>query len=84
MAVIDSTHVEIPDHTQNANGVKDAILTRLWYDGIITEEQFDFYSENWQVIIIRKSWFPKWMKKFSPGGADGYIYKFVQFEDKEQ
>lgn len=72
--------IEIKEYHSNANMVKDLILERLTIDKLITDDQAVEYAEKWQVIIFKKNWFQRWTNKFSKGG-DGYIYKYVRFED---
>jgi len=56
MSENDLTLEELESYTLNVNKVKDLILERLPKDGLISNEQLDFYSENWQVIIAKLSW----------------------------
>ena len=82
MAQIDGMLLEIENYTNNANKVKEAVLERLLSDKVITEGQLRYYSENWQIIIIKQSWFKKWMSAFAKKetGAE-YQFKYVKFED---
>lgn len=79
MAQIDSMLVSLEEYTLNANQVKDLVLERLEKDGLITDEQANFYAENWQVIIIKSNWFERWGEKFGIK-KDSYKFKFVNFE----
>lgn len=81
MATIDDTLLEIEQHTQNANSVKEIVLSRLEEDGVITPEQASLYADKWQVIIIKKNWFQRWMKKFGKPNGGSYQFKYVKFED---
>ena len=83
MAQIDSMLLEIESYTENANGVKDAVLARLQADKIITDEQAKEYAEKWQIIIIKKGWFKRWMNAFDKdkGESANYQFKYVRFED---
>lgn len=81
MAQIDGMLLEIDSYTKNANLVKDAILSRLINDNIITEDQGIEYSEKWQVIIIKKNWFTRWRDKYLKSDDEGYLFKYVRFED---
>ena len=83
MADIDSTLMQLPNLTDNGNKVKDTVLSRLVTDKIITENQFKEYTEKWQVIVIKKSWFSRWFKVFGKESkdADAYQFKYVRFED---
>ena len=82
MAEIDSILVNLEDETKDANTVKDIVLCRLLASKVITDEQAKEYSEKWQIIIIKRSWFEKWRLIFSSEkDKNGYIYKYVRFED---
>jgi hypothetical protein len=78
---IDNITLELGNYTQNANFVKEIVLQRLLTDNVINEEQAQQYSEKWNVIVIKKGWFKRWMDKFSSADSDEYFYKFVKFED---
>jgi len=78
--MVDNYLLEIEGHVINYNKVKDVVLSRLRLDEIITEKQLEEYLDNWQVIIVRKTWFKKWAEKFVNGKGD-YIIKYVKFED---
>lgn len=39
------------------------------------------YHTKWQVIIVKRSWYQSWFRKFFKGKEDYYQYKFVRFED---
>ncbi len=78
---MDSNLITLEADTQNANTVKEIVLSRLLSDKAITEEQARIYSENWQVLVIKKGWFTRWLEAFKRGKADEYQYKFVKFED---
>ena len=75
---IDSTLSNIEELTQNANSVKELVLTTLLNNKIITEEIAKEYFENYQVIIIKHSWFKQWMDMFKKD-ANAYSYKYVKF-----
>jgi len=79
MATIDGVLMEIDSYTENANSTKELVLSQLVRDGIITQEQFNTYSEKWQVIIVKNSWFKKWVEKFSKE-KNSYSIKYVKFE----
>lgn len=81
MAQIDSMLLEIENNTNNANAVKEMVLSRLLTDKIITEAQATEYAEKWQVIVFKKNWFERWMNSFSIENGDRYQFKFVKFED---
>jgi len=77
---IDSELLQIDVTTENANSVKEIVLSRLATDNIITVEQAQEYASKWNVIIIKPSWFKRWKDRFN---VDNNIYKFkyVRFED---
>ncbi len=79
MAHIDNGLLELPGDTKNANIVKEVVLDQLLRDNLITKEQFLEYTENWQVIVIKRSWFKKWWDKYASGTADNYVYNIVKF-----
>jgi len=81
MGTIDGVLVEIEQMTKNANQCKDITIDRLLKDGHITSDIAYEYTEKWQIIIIKKSWFQRWMEKFSNDKPNSYIYKLVKFED---
>jgi len=81
MGTIDSVLVEIDSMTKNANLCKEMIIDKLFKDGIINQEIASEYMEKYQIIIVKKSWFKKWMDKFAKNEDDTYIYKLVKFED---
>ncbi len=72
---------DIEQHTKNANSVKQSVLNRLYMDGVITEQQAMHYGENWQVVVVKKSWYTTWLEKFAKKDNDNYIYKYLKFED---
>ena len=74
-------NITLEHYTENANFVKEIVLKRLLIDNVINEEQAQQYAEKWNVIVIKKGWFKRWMDKFSSGDSDKYFYKFVKFED---
>jgi len=81
MGTIDGVLVEIDSMTKNANLCKEMIIDKLFKDGIINQEIASEYTEKYQIIIVKKSWFKKWLDKFSDNKEDSYVYKLVKFED---
>ena len=77
---IDSLIMEMEGNLKNFNAVKSIVLSRLLTDKVITEEQAIEYSEKWNVIMVKPSWFEQWKKKFNKDN-DNYIFKYVKFED---
>ncbi len=76
---VDSVLLTLPQETRDANSIKDMVLQQLLTDGVINQEQSELYSERWQVILIKASWFQKWWQKFRAGRDDTYYYKYVKF-----
>lgn len=77
---MDAMLLDMEDNLNNFNNVRDIVLKQLVKDGIITDEQMTNYSEKWNVIIVKPSWFKRWKSKFS-GDNNDYIIKYVRFED---
>ena len=84
MATIDNVLLNIKGDTQDYNSVKTAVLNRMVLDGKITEEEHEYYNTAWNIIIIKRSWFEKWWNKFAKGESDGYIIKYINFEDYDK
>lgn len=80
MGKIDSFLVDMKSHVKNANIGKDIIIERLLKDGIIDQEVANDYMEKYQIVIVKKTWFKKWMDKFSDNKEDFYVYKLIKFE----
>lgn len=80
MSQIDSMLVSMEEYTLNANQVKELVLERLERDKLITQEKAIEYAENWQIIVLKPSWFSRWAEKLG-FNKKGYMFKFVQFED---
>jgi hypothetical protein len=59
MATIDGMLLEIGHFTENANSVKMAVLNQLRNDKVIDDKQLKHYSEEWQMIVVKKGWFQK-------------------------
>ena len=78
---IDNIQLNLDNYTVNYNSVKEVVLSRLLLDSIITEEVAQKYSENWQIIIIKNSWFKRWVSKFNKPQKEEYSIKYVKFED---
>ena len=74
------TTEEINEKVLDANTTKDILLSRLIDDGLITEDQFEKYSNDWQFIVIKRSWFKRWKKIFGRE-EDAYSFQYVKFKD---
>jgi hypothetical protein len=81
MAAIDSMILSLEGDIKNANTVKDLVIKRLLDDKVITDQQAEDYADKWQVIIIKPSWFERWMEKLNIKTPNSYRYKYVKFED---
>ena len=71
---LDGMLLEIGDFTENANTVKTIVLSALAKNNVINEEQWKEYKDNWQVIVVKKSWF----KKIISG--DDWSYHFIKIK----
>ena len=78
---IDDVQLNIDNYTTNYNSVKEVVLARLLADEIISENIAQKHSENWQVIVVKNSWFKRWATKFNKAQKDEYSIKYVKFED---
>jgi len=78
---IDNVLLEMESETQNAQTIKELVLSRLYQDDVITDEQFDKYASEMQIIVVKAGWFKRWFDKFRKNDKDGYIYKYVNFEN---
>lgn len=78
---MDMFSLTVEDYNITANEIKEIVLERLQRDNIISKEQALKYNNNWQVIFIKKKWFRRWADKFWADKKEGYVLKYVQFED---
>lgn len=76
---IDRLLLEMESNLANYNTVKDIVLDRLLTDKIITKEQAEIYSEQWNIIIIKPNWFKKWCSAFKKQDVN-WMFQFVKFE----
>lgn len=81
MAAVDSMLLTLEEEIKNANTVKDLVIQRLVDDKVLTDQQAEDYADKWQVIIIKPSWFERWMEKLNIKTPNNYRYKYVRFED---
>ena len=81
MAAVDSMLLTLEDDIKNANTVKELVIERLVKDKVITSQQAEEYADKWQVIIIKPSWFERWMEKLNIKTPNRYRFKYVKFED---
>ena len=76
---IDNMLMDMPVNISNATMVKAMVLDRLLMDKVITQSEHREYSDEWQVIVIKRSWYKRWWNRFHKGTDDSYIYKLVKF-----
>jgi hypothetical protein len=81
MAAVDSMLLTLEEDIKNANTVKEVVIERLLKDKVLTEEQAEEYMDKWQMIIIKPSWFERWMEKLNIKTPNSYRFKYVRFED---
>jgi kynurenine formamidase len=78
--MITTQDLEIGTNTMNCNNVKDLVLQKIYEDGILTEEELEKYSTEYQIIIVKRGWFKRWFNKFSPNeDKEAYMMKIVKF-----
>jgi len=81
--VLDNQIICLDEDVLNANIIKDVVLRKLEKDKIITEKQFQEYSENYNIVIIKYSWFEKWFNKIkskNKEAKDGYFYQYIKMD----
>lgn len=79
---MDARLITLEEDTQNANVVKELVINKLHDNGLLNDKQSLEYMEKWQVIIIKPTWFERWMEKFRvTTNKDRYVFKYVKFED---
>ena len=78
---MDTQLITLEEDIRNANLIKEAVISRLYKDGVLNDEQAITYNEKWQVVIIKPTWFKRWMEKFISTNTNSYRYKYVKFED---
>jgi len=78
---MDTQLITLEEDIRHANLIKEAVISRLYNDGVLNDEQASTYIEKWQVVIFKPTWFKRWMEKFIPTNKDSYRYKYVKFED---
>lgn len=79
---MDRMMFELDYFLKNSNIVKELVIQRLLKDGVINDTQACEYTEKWNIIVVKPSWFEKWRNKFRGDiNNDNYVYKFVKFED---
>jgi hypothetical protein len=70
---IDPELLEIDYLVQNAEMAKQIILDHLLNDGVLTEDNHKIYSEQYYIVVIKRSWFKRLF-----GDDPTYTFKFVK------
>ena len=78
MGVLDSQLVNIDSDIKNAQAIKNTVIGVLLNNEIISEENAEVYHRDYQIIIIKKSWWHNWKGIFGKDAEAGYHYKFVK------
>ena len=78
---VDTVLMEMPTNVQNATVVKEMVLNTLLKNKVITTTQHKEYVDEWQIIIIKRSWYNRMWNKFYKGTEDGYSFNFVKLHD---
>lgn len=73
--------INLPESTVDANLIRDIVMKQLLADKIVTEEQFNHYLQDWQIVLFKTSWFKHWANKMFSKEEDRNVwrYKFVKF-----
>ena len=81
--LVDNQLLSLDQDIQNANKVKRIVVASLIENGYISEEDGHDFSERYQVMIFKNSWFKDFVKKFLPDSdTNGYRYKIVEMQRK--
>ena len=86
MSMIENQLVTIEADTQNANKIKDIVVSSLIKQGLISENDGMDYVERFQVLIYKGSWFKRLYDKYVKNDTnkmDGYFYRVVEMQDKK-
>ena len=78
MGVLNPYLLNIDNDIKNAQAIKNIVLSVLVNNEIISKENSEVYFRDYQIIIIKKSWWRDWKKIFGKDSDDGYHYKFVK------
>ena len=78
MGLLDSELVNIDSDIKNAQAIKDTVLNVLRKNNNISDEDLEMYYTDYQIIIIKKSWWHNWKGIFGKDAEAGYHYKFVK------
>jgi hypothetical protein len=78
--MITTQDLEIGTDTMTYNTVKNMVLRKLHEDGVLSDEQFEHYITEYQIIVVKRGWFNEWWKRFaSDRDKNGYMIKLVKF-----
>lgn len=87
MAEIDNQILSIENDTQNANKVKDLVITSLFNQGLLSKEDAYDYVERFHVMIYKGSWFKRFFDKYVKNDGNkninGYYYRVVELQEKK-
>lgn len=75
---VDSALLDMPFTIDNANSVKEVVLTKLRQDKVINNEQYNLYNDEWQIMIYKTSWFKRWYNRFLKKDKDVYVYDIIK------
>ena len=76
------TTSQIESYTLDANSAKEIVLEMLEMNGVITPEIAVEYNEKWQIVVVKKGWFKRWLRSFDKQEeSEEYMYKMVKFEE---
>lgn len=78
MGLLDSELVNIDADIKNAQAIKDTVLNVLRKNNSISDEDLEMYQIDYQIIIIKKSWWLNWKNIFGKNSNSGYHYRFVK------
>tara|TARA_R110000851_G_scaffold315081_1_gene477334 strand:+ start:133 stop:375 length:243 start_codon:yes stop_codon:yes gene_type:complete len=78
MGLLDSELVNIDADIKNAQAIKDTVLNVLCKNNSISDEDLEMYHTDYQIIIIKKSWWLNWKNIFGKNANCGYHYRFVK------
>tara|TARA_R110000796_G_scaffold232342_1_gene350541 strand:+ start:333 stop:575 length:243 start_codon:yes stop_codon:yes gene_type:complete len=78
MGVLDSQLVNIDSDIKNAQAIKNTVLDVLGRSNKISNEDLEVYYNDYQIIIIKKSWWLNWKDIFGKNADSGYHYRFVK------
>lgn len=79
--VINSFCLTSEEYTKVLNDGKDAILETLRKENILTQEQIDYYKENYALVLVSQSSFISFCRKFfnfNENNKKDYWYKMVK------